>query len=165
MTRIIDDRGRLFGKISVIDILVLLVIVALAVLLGLRGSDSVASAETVQVKLTFVTQPSDSRMLKGYTALGTLRDISGRTIGTIEQAEVSEPEPVILTGKGGDTGLQIPLTPEVVFIVSAQGYLSGDTVRVGSLAARVGANVQVVGPGWEGYAQIVKVELDAAATQ
>jgi hypothetical protein len=165
MTRLIDDRGRLFGKISVIDILVLLVIVAIAVFLALRGSDAVVSVETVQVKLTFVTQPSDSRMLEAYTALGTLRDASGRTIGTIEQAEASEPDPVTLTGKGWETGLQIPVAPEVVFVVSAQGYLSGDTVHVGSLAARVGANVQVVGPGWEGFAQIVKVELDAAANQ
>jgi hypothetical protein len=164
MTRLIDNRGRLFGKVSVVDILVLLVVVAIAIFFSLRGTDSVATVETVQVKVTFVTQPSDARMLDAYTALGPLKDSSGRTIGTIEQAEVSEPAPVEVVGKGWESTLQIPVVPDVVFVVSAQGYLSGDTVHVGSIAARVGANIQLIGPGWEGYAQIVKVEQVAAAT-
>jgi hypothetical protein len=165
MTRLIDDRGRLLGKISVIDILVLLVVAAIAVFLGLRGTDGVVSVESVRVKLTFVTQPIDSRMLDAYTALGALKDMSGRTIGTIEQAEVSEFGPVVLVSKDWESSLQIPVAPNVVFVVSAQGHLSDATVHIGSLAARVGAKIQVVGPGWEGDAQIVKVELDAAATQ
>jgi hypothetical protein len=165
MVRLIDDRGRLFGKINVVDILVLLVIVALAVFVALRGTDEVGAPESVPVKITFVIQPTDPRMLDAYTALGPLKDMSGRTIGTIEKAEISQLAPVQFSGKGWEFDLKVPVAPDVVFVVSGQGYLAGDSVHVGALAARVGANIQLVGPGWEGYAQIVKVDRGAAATE
>jgi hypothetical protein len=164
MARIIDDRGRLFGKINVVDIVVLLVIVALAVFIGLRASGGVG-AETVTVKLTFLVQPSESRALDGFTTLGPVRDVAGRTLGTIESADIVQPDPVQFGGSGTDYDLYFPAAPEVLLVVSAQATVSGTDVHVGSLTARVGTELKLIGPGREAAAQVIKVDRGAAATK
>ena len=166
MARFIDDRGRLFGKISVVDILVLVAVVALALFLGLRSTgDEVGTLEGEPVKITFSVQPADPRMIEGYTALGPLKDISGRTIGTIERAEVSELPPVQFSGKSWEFDLSFPIAPDVIIEVAAEANIFDGEVHVGPLAARVGAAVELIGPGWEGWGLIVGVEQGAAATE
>jgi hypothetical protein len=164
MARIIDDRGRLFGRINVVDILVLLIIVALAVFVGLRASGGVG-AQTETVKITFLVQPTESRSLEGFTTLGPARDVAGRFLGTIESAEVVQPDPVEFGGSGTDYDLYFPSAPEVLIVVSAQATVSGTDVHVGSLTARVGTEIKLIGPGWEARAQVVKVDRGAAATK
>jgi hypothetical protein len=164
MTRIIDDRGRLFGKINVVDILVLLIIVVLAVFIGLRANGGVG-AETETVKITFLVQPTESLALDGFTTLGPVRDVAGRFLGTIESAKVVQPDPVSFGGSGIDYDLYFPSAPEVLVVVSAQATVSGTDVHVGSLTARVGTEIKLVGPGWEAKAQVIKVDRGAAATK
>jgi len=107
MSRLIDARGRLFGKVSVVDILVLAVIVALAVFLGLRfsGSEAVGSAETQPVTVTFVVLPAYDEMVEAYTSLGELKDISGRRIGDIVKVETDDRSQMELSGEAS-----IPVT-------------------------------------------------------
>jgi hypothetical protein len=159
MSRVIDDRGRLFGKVNVVDILVLAVIVALAVFVGLRfsGTDAVSTGESKPVTVTFMVQPAYEGMLDAYEVLGELRDKEGRYLGMIEKTEVGERNRVDVSGRDWAFTLDFAAPPVVTIYVSAQGNVSGDTVRIGSLAARVGAVVQLVGPGWEGEARILKV--------
>ena len=164
MIRLVDDRGRLFGKINVVDILVLLVIVALAVFVGLRVS-GVGTSETVPVRISFTVQPIDKLMLDGYKTLGPVEDTFGRRLGTITSAEVLQPDPVQLTGKGLKYGLSFPVAPDVLIVVDCEGKVFGESVHVASLNARVGAKLKLFGPGWEGEGCVVDVDWGAAATE
>lgn len=54
--KVIDEKGKLFGKLNIIDLLVIVLIIAVAVVLGaklLGGEDTVAAAST---KLTYVVR-------------------------------------------------------------------------------------------------------------
>lgn len=163
MARIIDDRGCLFGKINVVDILVLLVVIALVVFVGLRATG--AGAETVQVKISFLVMPTQSEGIEAYTTLGLVKDVSGRKLGTIESAEVVQPDPVHFGYSSTDSNLYVPSAPEVLLVVSAQGVLFGNDIHVGSIVARVGSEARLFGPGWESHAQIVKVDRGTAVTE
>jgi hypothetical protein len=163
MARIIDDRGRLFGKVNIVDILVLVVVIAVAVFVGLRATE--ARVDTVPVSISFLVQPTESQAIAGFTTLGPVKDVAGRTLGTIEKAEVVQPDPVHFGNTKKDYELYIPSAPEVLVLVSAQGTVSGTDVHVGSVVVRVGAEMKLIGPGWEGIAQIVKVDRGAAATK
>ena len=167
MSRLIDSRGRLFGKVNVVDILVLAVVVALAVFVGLRlsGSDAAASTETKPVTVTFLLQPAHERMIDSYTVLGDVKDDQGRFIGTIAKTEVAERNQVAVSGRDWAFTLDFAAPPAVIVDVAAEGRISGDSVHVGPLAARAGAIVQLVGPGWEGEARILRVEESTAAAE
>ncbi len=167
MSRVIDDRGRLFGKVNVIDILVLVVIVALAVFVGLRfgSEDAVVSTEKKPVTVTFLIQPAHEGMIDSYTVLGQLRDKEGRLLGTIEKTEVAERNEVEVSGGDWEFKLDFAAPPVVLLQVSAQGSTYNDTVHIGPVAARVGATLQLVGPGWESAAVVLRVDQGAAASE
>lgn len=164
MARLIDDRGRLFGKVNVVDILVLLVVIAVATFVGLRVSDG-GAGESVPVKTTYAVQPANHLMVAGYTTLGALYDQAGRYLGTISSAEVVEPEPIHFAGWGDKFGLYFAEASQVLIVVESEGILAGDSVHVGSLDARVGTKLSLRGPGWQGDAYIVDVDWGAAATE
>jgi len=163
MTRIIDDRGRLFGKINIVDLLVLLVVIALAVFVGLRATR--ASVETVPVKISFLVMPTQSEGIDAYTTLGQLKDVTGRTVGTIETAEVVQPDPVHFGYSATDSNLYVPTAPQVLLVVSSEASVFGSDIHVGSIVARVGTEARLIGPGWEGHAQIVKVDRGTAVAK
>lgn len=163
MARLIDDRGRLFGKINIVDIVVVLVVIAIAILVGLRATS--AGAETVPVRISFLVMPTQPQGIDAYTTLGPVKDVSGRTLGTIETAEVVQPEPVHFGYSPTDSNLYVPSAPEVLLVVSAEGTMFGSDVHVGSIVARVGAEARLFGPGWEGHAEIVKVDRGTAVNE
>ena len=54
MSRFLDDRGRLFGKVNIVDLIVLLVIIAVVVFAVVRMTGS--SSKTVPVRVTYVVE-------------------------------------------------------------------------------------------------------------
>jgi hypothetical protein len=166
MVRVIDDRGRLFGKVNIVDILVLVVVAALVAFVAIRVTDTGSnSAETVPVTITFLVQPPDERMLEAYAKLGELKDEAGKRIGTIESAEITQLDPVHVHGAGDQYGVHLPTASDVILVVACEGTVFGDTVHVGSLNARVGLEIKLLGPGWQGNGYVVSVDRGAAATE
>ena len=148
MARIIDDRGRLFGKINIVDILVLVVVIAVAVFVGLRATDD--RVDTVPVNISFLVQPTesqaiarvhDSRPGERHSRADAWHHREGRSGAT---------GPGAFGNTKKDYELYIPSAPEVLLLVSAQGTVSGTDVHVGSVVVRVGAEMKLIGPGWEG---------------
>ena len=93
MRKIIDDKGRLFGLISVIDVFVLVVVIILAVVVFMRFSvreSPQAVSNTIAVTYT-VKYPSTR-----YTTYDMLRSgdklytESGTYIGTIRRIDFAE---------------------------------------------------------------------------
>jgi hypothetical protein len=79
MARSIDDLGRLFGKVSIVDLLVFIVIVALIVFAAMRTTTE--KVETVPVRVTYLVQPQTREMLDDYETLGPPTDSAGRSLG------------------------------------------------------------------------------------
>jgi len=151
----LDERGRIFGKVNIVDVVVLLVIVAIAVFAAVRLSDD--DVATVPVKVTFVDVEVDNARVAGMSAKGTIRDAAGNVIGELEAVSVAPTVEELLAPDGQYKAFPSTIRSDVTFVVLGEGTVSDSTVHVGKLAARVGAEVRIVGPGYEAETTIVNV--------
>jgi hypothetical protein len=156
LSRILDDRGRIFGKVNIVDIVVLAVILAIVVFAAVRLSGDGAGA-TVPVRVTFVQTEVDNAQVPGLQAKGTIKDAAGNVIGELSSVRATPTLEDLLTTDGQYKAFPSTLMSDVTFVVSAQGTLSDSTVRIGKLAARVGSDVRIVGPGYEAETTIANV--------
>ncbi len=156
MSRILDDRGRIFGKVNIVDIVVLVVIVAIVVFAAVRlgGDEAVA---TVPVKVTLVDARVDNAQVAGLQGKGTIKDSAGNIIGELQSVQATPTLEDLLTTDGQYKAFPSTLRSDVTFVVSGEGTVSDSTVHIGTLAARVGADVRIVGPGYEAQTTIVNV--------
>ena len=102
MKRIIDDSGRLFGKISIIDVIVAIVVVILAIAAFSKfnvGDSPLATANIVDVEYTVkvfgISMPNVEHIRRGDRVYIT--DV-GVYVGTITDVKVEDavaPEPLV----------------------------------------------------------------------
>lgn len=162
MSRLLDDRGRLFGKVNIVDLIVLVVIVAVVVFAAVRFTGGGAVA-TVDVKVTFLDKRVDQAIVPGVQAMGTIRDTAGNVIGELQSVQVTPSVEEMLTTDGQFKTFTSSTRSDVTFVVLCQGTVTDSTVHIGSLAARVGADVRIVGPGYEALTTISNVVWGAEA--
>lgn len=162
LRRVLDERGRVFGRINVIDLLVLLVILAIVVFAGIRltGGESV---QTVPVKISFLDTRVSQALLPGLQTKGTVKDQGGNVIGEVQSIDVTPSIDELLTTEGELKTFASTTHSDVTFVVLAQGTVHDSTVHVGRLTARVGADVRLIGPGYEVQTVITKVVWGAEA--
>jgi hypothetical protein len=168
VSRVLDDRGRLFGKINVVDLVVLLVIVAVVVFAAVRLTGG--SPETVPVKLFFTERGVDRSLVSGLQSKGTVKDAGGNVIGEVQSVESTPTLVELVTPAGELKTFASALRRDVTIVVLGKGTVSdstgaGSTVHIGKLAARVGAEVKLIGPGYEAQTTITKVVWGAEALQ
>ncbi|MGE4276519.1 MAG: DUF4330 domain-containing protein [Lawsonibacter sp.] len=91
--KIIDRNGRLFGKISVIDLLVIAVVLVMAVALYVKSNQTHTGTSVTNTTITYQVQVSGVRnYVSDAVAVGDLMfdqdRSSGGTLGTITSVEV-----------------------------------------------------------------------------
>jgi len=94
MRKIIDDRGRLFGKISVIDIIAAIVVIVLAIAVFVKfkpNENPVTTTNTATVTYTikiFSIRQSNANLLRPGDKLYTTDN--GTYLGTIDHVDVED---------------------------------------------------------------------------
>jgi hypothetical protein len=162
LRRVLDDRGRLFGKVNIVDLIVLVVIVAIVVFAAVRLTGGGAVA-TVPVKVTFVEAKVDQALVAGLQGKGTVRDTGGNVIGEVQSVQVTPSIEELLTTEGEFKAFPSSTKSTVTFVVLGQGTVTDSTAHIGRLAARVGAEVRLIGPGYEAQTTIANVVWGAEA--
>ena len=162
MRRVLDDRGRLFGKVNIVDLVVLVVIVAIVVFAAVRLTGG-GAVETVPVKVTFVESRVDQALVAGLQGKGTVRDTGGNVIGKVQSVQVTPTIDELLTTDGQFKAFASSTRSDVTFVVLGDGTVSDSTAHIGRLAARVGADVRLIGPGYEAQTVIANVVWGAEA--
>jgi hypothetical protein len=162
LSRILDDRGRLFGKVNIVDLVVLVAIVAIVVFAAVRFTGG-GTVETVAVKVTFIEVKVDQALVAGLLGKGTVRDTGGNVIGEVQSVQVAPSIEELLTTEGELKAFASSTKSDVMFVVMGQGTVSDATAHIGRLAARVGADVRLIGPGYEAETTIANVVWGAEA--
>ena len=162
MKRVLDDRGRLFGKVNIVDLVVLVVIVAIVVFAAVRLTGGGAVA-TVPVKVTFIETRVAQALVAGLQGKGTVRDTGGNVIGEVQSVQATPSIEELLTTEGELKAFASSTRSEVTFVVLGEGTVSDSTAHIGKLAARVGADVRLIGPGYEAQTTIANVVWGAEA--
>jgi hypothetical protein len=162
LKRFLDDKGRLFGKVNVVDIIVLVVIVAIVVFAAMRFGGG-GSAESVTVKVTLVQLEVDNKLVTGLQSTGTVKDTAGNVIGDLQSIQIVPATVEVSTADGQLKAVPSTVKSTVTLVVKGTGTVSGTDVHIGKLAARVGAEVRIVGPGFEALTKISSVVWGAEA--
>jgi hypothetical protein len=162
--RILDEKGRILGKVNIVDALVVLVLAAIVVTLCSRFGDSAtptAHSVTVTFRVSEVQTATVSQLKK---ATGTVRDDSGTVIGKFT-ALSSQPSIEEVPVQSDDPGqaptiyaVPSPVYQDVDMTVTAQATLSNGTYRVGSVTLAVGKKVTLIGPGYSVEASVWSVD-------
>jgi Domain of unknown function (DUF4330) len=161
LSRVLDDRGRLFGKVNIVDILVVVVIVAVVVFAAVRLTGG--GVDSVPVKVTFVDSRVDQTLVPGLQTKGTVKDAGGNLIGAVQSVQATPSIEELLTTTGQLKTFSSSTHSDVTFVVVGQGTVSDSTVHIGRVAARVGAEVKLIGPGFEALTTITNVVWGAEA--
>jgi hypothetical protein len=162
--RIIDGKGRILGKVNVIDVLVVLVLAAVVISLCSHFGDT-ATKRTQSVSVTFrVGEVQTATADQLEKATGTVRDDTGTVLGEIV-ALSSQPSIEEVPVQSEDPGqaptifaVESPVFQDVDITVATEATLSNGTYRVGSVTLAVGKKITLVGPGYSVEATVWAVD-------
>ncbi|NLY53589.1 MAG: DUF4330 domain-containing protein [Firmicutes bacterium] len=153
----IDKQGRLFGKINVFD---LLVIVVLAVIVGRIIYDKMNVQQ-------IVTPPQDTILIElqadllnpiGQTVAEGQKVYDKRTgvyLGQVREVSI-RPVPVAVAATNGDViWVDSQRSSEVRLVLVNQGTITENAYQVGALAIRIGERITLVGPQFSFDASII----------
>lgn len=165
MSRFLDERGRIFGKVNVVDILVLLVIIAVVAFAVVRMTGS--STETAPLRVTYtveaIRQASVDQLQEQLQVKGTVRDEGGTVLGTVEEVVVRPSQEEYLTPQGELEAFDSPIFKDVDIVLLGEGSVSSSTIRIGSVPMRVGKKVTLIGAKFEVQSVIMDVVSGAEA--
>ncbi len=140
----INKDGKLFGKISIIDLLVIAVIAAMAAGVYMRFFKTPEKVEVKTEKLTYTMKVTDARIytMEALEEKGDIYDADTKEkLGTIKDVKIDTAKMTNLTDKGEAVEVEYPerytaiLTIEVDGNVNANGYYtqSNEPICVGSV--------------------------------
>jgi hypothetical protein len=148
MSRFLDEKGRFFGKVNIVDLLVLLVIVAVVVFAVVRMTGD--SSKTVPVRVTYVVEEVRQATVDALRAAkGDVTDEGGTYLGTVKEVVVNPTREEYMTTEDQLEAFDSPVFSDVKIVVLGEGWISGSTVHIGSVPMRVGKKVTLVGTGYE----------------
>lgn len=167
MSRFLDEKGRIFGKVSVVDILVLLVIVAVVIFAVVRLTGESSQTATLRVTYTVeaIRQASVDQLVEKAEVKGTVSDEGGTVLGKVEEVIVRSSMEEYLTPEGELKAFESPIFKDVDIVVIGEGSVSGSTIRVGSVPMRVGRKVTLIGAKFEVQSVIMDVAWGAEAVK
>lgn len=143
------------------DLLVLVVIAAVVVFAAVRLTGG--NVETVPVKVSFIATRVDQALVAGRQTKGTVRDMGGNVIGEVQSVQVAPSVEELLTTGGEFKTFASATHSDLTFVVLGEGTVSDSAVHIGRVAARVGAEVKLIGPGYEARTTIATVVWGAEA--
>lgn len=150
MSPFIDDRGRLFGRVSVVDIIVLLLIVAVGAFAWGRfaGDQTKMKDYRMVLYVASIRDPTVTQSNEG----DKVRDDTGAVLGRIEKVAPPAGTPTeVPTADGHLIPRPSPVFQQITITIKGQAQVSGphgqETVMVGGTVLRAGTSLVLVGPG------------------
>ncbi len=156
MSPFIDDRGRLFGRVSVVDIIVLLLIVAVAAFAWGRFAGDQAKIKDYRMEVfiaaTRVAQVDQSNVGD------TVRDEGGAVLGRIEKV-FPEPTKIDVVDAEGNVkqGATSWFLTDITITIKGQAQVSGGVITVGGNPLRVANPLVLVGRDYSPKTVIIHV--------
>jgi len=127
MKKIIDEKGRLFGKISIIDLVVLVVVAILVVAVMIKFTalekSSVGASDTITYQVRIEN-------IREYTTKGVrigdiiYENVGGTNIGVVTNIEVSQAMATQVLADGSFARVPVENRYDVVLTVECEGLVS-----------------------------------------
>ena len=146
--RMIDDKGRLFGLVNIVDLAIIVVIVAVAARVGLKSTILTAVNPSTPQMVEAVLLVEDVRsatadaIVEGDTVLNTK---SNAVLGELIKKECLPASKDVETSDGRLVKAESSFRKDVYMTVRGQGQVTNNVIMMGGYELRVGATVQVKG--------------------
>jgi len=155
--KIIDEKGRLFGKINIIDLCVILAVFVAVGVFFLRGDSASkiekTSANTVYTVDVKAVREATVKALKNAEGQSVFLDKTGEMMGTITKVSGKTAEGYIISKDGEFVKTPYPDKFDVRVTISSNGYQnakgvyteSGKQILIGEKITFVVSQVQTSG--------------------
>lgn len=160
---ILDNKGRLFGKINMVDLLIVLLLVSIAAgayLFFFGGSDNQV-AETGKVVYDFEITNVNKDFVDAITPGDPIRDSNrGNELGTVVSKTSREAtmlnEDLI---NGRYVIAEVPDAYDVIITIEANGNITPANIIVGGAEVKVGKKFFIKGKGYANQGFVTKITL------
>lgn len=159
--RLIDNQGRLFGKINLIDVLLILVILA-AVAFGvykMTQGEVVINAPEKNVTVQFYGNALYPFVIQNIKEGDTIRSLdTNDVIGKIVKIEVGDAINLVSTADGRTVISTIPDKYSVYITVEGKASLVNNIPHAGNTPLLVGHELKIKGTSFTMFSVIAKVQ-------
>lgn len=161
--KFIDEKGRLFGKFNIIDILIVLVVLAafvgvnykLGLIKKFSSSDVNVKKPIVKIWIKNISRYTVDSIKEG----DTLKELKSNTaFGKIIAIEVKPTKDVGVDLEGKWVISEVPEKNDVFLTVEAFNPPVNGDVKLGSKDAKAGASIDIVGPKFQVNSYVIGVE-------
>lgn len=158
--RLIDEKGRIFGKVSIIDIGIIVVLGLFLAGIYVKGNISVvreikAAPQKLQVSILIseLRQPSVDAIEEG---IPVWEGKTGPYLGTLIKKDVQPAVKWVDAADGRVVQTTIPGKYDVTITIEGEGVMDEKTTLLGNAEMRVGSTVYVKGGKFSVMGVVVK---------
>lgn len=145
----IDKNGRLFGKINIIDLLIIIVLIAALIFVGtkLLGSDKGSDAAVgSEVMISFYGNEAELGFDKDglfYEGAPAYEDITNTQLGELTEWSIEPAYEYQINADGEQVKVDIPNGHFVTVTLKANGTVGTDGLHIGASLYCVGAHYTI----------------------
>lgn len=141
----LDEKGRLFGKVNIVDLLIVIIIAAALIFLGVKffGPES-AVANTQKVTLTLYCEDTPNFVAEQLEANVPVWDsTSGVTLGTLTDWRVGESKSYVSNNVGEIIEVDREDYCSLTMYLDAEGVVGDHGITIGDTLFAVGHSMTV----------------------
>jgi hypothetical protein len=141
----VDQNGKLFGKINLIDLIIILILVALVATVAVRVMHNREQSASVQkVKITFYTEEVPEYVPKAMVKGAPCSDATENSdLGTLESFETAAPLGYVTDTNGEVEAVQRVGYNSLTFVTDASGEVIDHGIKINGVTYAVGHSLTV----------------------
>ncbi|MGI5978033.1 MAG: DUF4330 family protein [Oscillospiraceae bacterium] len=156
----VDQNGKLFGKINLIDLIILLVLAALIVTVALRVVKNREETSSIQtVRITFYAEEVPDYVPQAMVKGASCSDVTENSdLGTLDSFETGEPLGYVTNTKGQVEAVVRQGYNSLSFTSIAEGEAIDHGVKINGVTYAVGHSLTVYAGKAKVYCRIKAIE-------
>lgn len=161
---LIDNKGRVFGRVNLIDLTLIfgvfvLIVMALVVMTKQGKISTVPEDKNVEYVLVVrAVRPEVASFVKKGDIVK--KQITKEAIGKVKDVEIKPAEDVVITADGRRVVAISPLDKDVYITVETKGRVGGDIIATGNEVLRVGDRFTIFTKWFYGDAGILSMAVN-----
>lgn len=156
----IDQNGKLFGKINLIDLIIVLILLALVATVAVRVVKNREQTSTIQkVSITFYTEEVPDYVPKAMEKGASCLDATENSnLGTLESFEAGDPLGYVTNTKGQVEAVVRQGYNSLEFTSVADGEIIANGVKINGVTYAVGHSLTVYAGKAKAYCKIKDIQ-------
>ncbi|WP_213951311.1 DUF4330 domain-containing protein [Tepidanaerobacter syntrophicus] len=141
---IIDNKGRIFGLINIIDLLVILVILAVVARFGTKIHQSSVGSQAKDIETVLYVKEVKDATADVIKVGDTVKETkTNGVLGKVTNVEVKPSETLVETADGRIVVYPNPVLKDVYITVKGTGSVNENAIVLGSNEIRIGTSLQI----------------------